>query len=128
MEKTVTVSGESFTVRRRTNLSEMIRNGLISQFAALFDELAAEIGHDANAVDGALTRYAQISSQTQPHTMIAASTDSKKELYAKCKAWLLDVNPVICDVLWNTVNGLNRSWGSEATSATPLGNDADPKA
>lgn len=127
MEKTVTAGGESFTVRRRTNLSEMIRNGLISQFAGLFDELAAEIAHDANAVDGALTRYAQISSQAQPHAMLAASTDSKEELYTKCKAWLLDVNPVICDVLWHTVIGLNRTWGSEDTAPTPLAKDADPK-
>lgn len=127
MEKTVTAGGESFTVRRRTNLSVMIRNGLISQFAALFDELSKEIGRDANAVDGALTRYAQISSQAQPHAMLAASTDSKEELYTKCKAWLLDVNPDICDVLWDTAVVLNRSWGSEATAPTPLAKDADPK-
>jgi hypothetical protein len=128
MEKTVTTGGESFTVRRRTNLSEMIRNGLISQFATLFEQLAGEIGHDTNAVDGALTRYAQISAQTQAHPLLAASTDGKDELYAKCKAWLLDVNPAICDVLWHTVIGLNRTWGSEDTAPAPLAKDADPKA
>lgn len=126
-EKTITVGGESYTLRRRTNASRAYLRLLLGKTTDLIEALAEQTKLDKDAVDSMLLDYLLLSSQiVGSEWVFALPSDSTEKLMKKCVHWMLHFNPDATDALIEGLYELNQSWGDRATAPPPLPEDADP--
>ncbi len=126
---TIKQNGASVTLSRRTNLSHARYRAILGKMTAFYAELAAELKVDPTTVDVSLSEFAELSAQVDKAKGFKAAepTDAIADLQAKCRAWLVDVDPDFSDKLRDGLKEVNRSWGERATAPTPLPEDADPE-
>lgn len=130
MDNTLTIQadGVEVTLRRKTVLSDAKAQALISKMALFFVELAAELNEDKDAVDVALSKYANISSQAVGQSKgitLAHPGDSLEILIGKSRVWLMDTNPDTAMRLAVGLDTINATW-NEPAMAPILPDDADP--
>lgn len=126
-EKTITVGGESYTLRRRTNASRAYLRLLLGKTTDLIEALAEQTKLDKDAVDSMLLDYLLLSSQiVGGEAVFALPSDKPDTLMQKCVRWMLDFNPDATDALIEALYELNQAWGDRATAPLPLPEDADP--
>jgi hypothetical protein len=129
-DNTITIQsgGVEVTLRRRTVLSDSKSQAIINKMALFFVELAAELNEDNNAVDVALSKYANISSQSigdSKGIVLAEPGDDLKTLMSKSRVWLLDTNPDTAKKLAVALDVVNATWNEPAMSPL-LPDNADP--
>jgi len=130
MDNTITIqaSGVEVTLRRRTVLSDSKSQAIINKMALFFVELAAELDEDKDAVDVALTKFANMSAQAIGESkgiVLAAPGDDMATLMSKSRVWLLDTNPDTAKKLAVGLDLVNATWNEPAMSPL-LPNDPKP--
>ena len=131
MDNTVTVNtnGVEVTLRRKTVLSEAKSQAIITKMALFYVELAAELDEEPEAVDVALSKFANISAQsvgeTKGITLIKPS-DNAVVMLGKSRTWLIDTHPDVAMRLALALDEVNATWNEPAMSVA-LQENSDPK-
>lgn len=131
MDNTATVSsnGVEVTLRRKTVLSEAKSQAIISKMALFYIELAAELEEEPQAVDVALSKFANISAQAVGESkgvMVIKPSDTVDVMRLKSRTWLIDTHPDVAMRLTIGLDEVDATW-NEPAMAEKLPETSDPK-